>query len=207
MKLSKRDERFLQSTRGRIVSLLRGRELTVDELAQELRLTDNAVRAHLATLERDGLVEQSGTRPGFRKSHQTYTLSREGDQLFPKAYDLLLNQLLTTLKGRIPEPELLSTLEEAGRSLGAQAPAEPTLEARLQTALQVLAQIGGAAVLEREDDLYVLASQACPLGNVVCEHPEVCQLARALLESILGCPVTETCVQGAAPKCRFVVRA
>ena len=33
---------------------------TVDELARELDLTNNGVRAHLATLERDGIVRQSG---------------------------------------------------------------------------------------------------------------------------------------------------
>ena len=55
------EQRFLSSTRGRLVTLLRRSARTVDELAHELGLTDNAVRAHLATLERDGLV---ASRPG-----------------------------------------------------------------------------------------------------------------------------------------------
>jgi predicted ArsR family transcriptional regulator len=50
------DRTFFESTRGRIVALLRRTGLTVDELAQELGLTANGVRAHLATLERDGIV-------------------------------------------------------------------------------------------------------------------------------------------------------
>ncbi len=205
VKLSKRDERFLQSTRGRIVSLLRGTSLTVDELSQELQLTDNAVRAHLATLERDGLVEQKGSRPGVRKSHHTFALSQEGDQLFPKAYDLLLNQLLTTLKGRLPVSELEAALEQAGRALAGAVPQSSDLETRLLAAIRVLAELGGSAVLERCPDRYVIASQACPLARVVCEHPEVCQLARASLETIIGRKVKETCTQGAAPKCRFEV--
>ena len=41
-------QRFFSSTRGRIVALLRRTSRTVDELAQALDLTDNAVRAHLA---------------------------------------------------------------------------------------------------------------------------------------------------------------
>ncbi len=46
----------MASTRERVLDLLwRGRQ-TVDELARELGLTDNAVRAHLVALERDGLV-------------------------------------------------------------------------------------------------------------------------------------------------------
>ena len=67
-------ERLFKSTRGRILDLLRTRDRTVNELAEELRLTDNAVRAHLASLERDRLVVHSGMKPGFRKPHATYAL-------------------------------------------------------------------------------------------------------------------------------------
>ena len=62
MKPTKLDQRFLESTRGRIVTLLRGSPRTVKELATGLELTDNAVRAHLTTLERDGLVQVATLR-------------------------------------------------------------------------------------------------------------------------------------------------
>ena len=42
------NERFFTSTRGHIVTLLRRAGHTVDELAQELKLTDNAIRSHLS---------------------------------------------------------------------------------------------------------------------------------------------------------------
>src|SRR3954447_11095439 len=86
MKHTKLDRRFLESTRGRVVSLLRGEPRTVEELASLLELTDNAVRAHLTTLERDGIVRQSGVRRGLRKPHFTYALTPEAERLFPKAY-------------------------------------------------------------------------------------------------------------------------
>ena len=90
---TKLDKRFFDSTRGRIVTLLRGTTRTVNELAEELGLTDNAVRAHLLSLERDGLVTQSGIQRGTRKPHFAYELAAEAEHLFPKAYDALLNQL------------------------------------------------------------------------------------------------------------------
>jgi predicted ArsR family transcriptional regulator len=66
------DRRFFSSTRGRIVALLRAATRTVDELADALGLTDNAVRAHLVTLERDGLVEPSGQpRPSSSSPRRT----------------------------------------------------------------------------------------------------------------------------------------
>ena len=85
MPLSQRNQRFLASTRGQIITLLRRSSRTVDELAQALNLTDNAVRAHLATLERDGVVQQSGVRRGSGKPASVYDLAPEAEQLFPKA--------------------------------------------------------------------------------------------------------------------------
>src|SRR6185437_13044547 len=93
--------RLMESTRGKILDLLRTKERTVNELAGALELTDNAVRAHLLSLERDGLVNQSGTQPGTRKPHFAYELTEESEKLFPKAYDAILIHLLAVLKGRL----------------------------------------------------------------------------------------------------------
>src|SRR6476620_1849170 len=114
---TKLDERFFESTRGRIVTLLRGETKTVNDLSDELELTDNAVRAHLLSLERDGLVKQSGIQRGTRKPHFAYELTDEGEQLFPKAYDAVINHLIGALKGRISPKTLEDVMREAGRSL------------------------------------------------------------------------------------------
>ena len=62
------NKRLLASTRGRILALLRAENRTVNDLAAILKLTDNAVRAHLVSLERDGLIQQHGTRRGTREA-------------------------------------------------------------------------------------------------------------------------------------------
>src|SRR5229473_6511789 len=117
MKRTKLDKRFFGSTRGRTITLLRGATKTVNELAEELELTDNAVRAHLLSLERDGLIRQSGVQRGTRKPHFAYELTTEAETLFPKAYDALLNQLIAVLKTRLTPKALKAVLQEVGRSL------------------------------------------------------------------------------------------
>jgi predicted ArsR family transcriptional regulator len=205
----KLDRRFFESTRGRIVTLLRGSACTVEELAQQLDLTDNAVRAHLLSLERDGLVEQSGLRRGPRKPHFTYTLTAEADNLFPKAYDALLNQLIAVLKTRLSPAEIEEVLREVGRTVAAgTAPeSEADLESRVQSAVKVLAAIGGAAAIEREGDTLVICSSGCPLATAVAVHPEVCRLAETLIAEIVKAPVAEHCDRNGSPKCRFEIEA
>jgi len=199
------DKRFFDSTRGQIVTLLRAAPCTVEELAGKLNLTDNAVRAHLATLERDGLVRQSGLRRGPRKPHFTYVLTEEADRLFPKAYDALLNQLISVLKTRLEPAEIEGVLREVGRALAANASAgqNGSLESRVQTALKVLEAIGGAANVEQHGDKIVIAANGCPLAAAVSVHPEVCRLAETLVAEIVKVPVEERCDRTERPKCRF----
>ena len=203
------EKRFFESTRGQIVTILRGSPATVDELASKLELTDNAVRAHLLTLERDGIVRQSGLRRGPRKPHFTYILTPEADALFPKAYDSLLNQLITVLKDRLKPAEIDAVLREVGRAVAAEAPAEQkaTLNGRVQSAVRVLETIGGSADATQDGDTIVIRGNGCPLAAAVSVHPEVCQLAEALVAEIVKAPVHEHCDRSGRPHCRFEIDA
>jgi predicted ArsR family transcriptional regulator len=205
MKRTKLDKRFFDSTRGRVVSSIRESTKTVNELAEELGLTDNAVRAHLLSLERDGLVKQSGIQRGTRKPHFAYELTEEAEQLFPKAYDALLNQLISTLKGRLTPAELENVLREVGRSLaGAEAPTGD-MDHRLQKGLAALEAIGGTARIEKDGEKCVIRSEGCPLAAAVTQHPEVCRLAETLLSEIIGTEVQERCDREGSPRCRFEI--
>lgn len=208
MKRTKLDKRFFASTRGRLVTLLRGTTKTVNELAEELELTDNAVRAHLLSLERDGLIKQSGIQRGTRKPHLAYSLTEEAEHLFPKAYDALFNQLIAVLKGRLTPLALEEVLREVGRSLaGAQTASRKNgnIEGRISKALVALEAIGGAARVEKENEKLVICSESCPLATAVAEHPEVCRLAETLLSEVIGLEVRERCDRDGPPRCRFEV--
>jgi predicted ArsR family transcriptional regulator len=199
---------FFESTRGRIVNLLRGGDGTVEELAGQLELTDNAVRAHLATLERDRLVERRGVRQGPRKPHFTYALTPEAEQLFPKAYHILLNQLLATLKRRLAPRELEDILREVAGSLAAgQTPSKrrESVKGRAQRVVSALEALGGAPRLEKENGTLRIRSSSCPFAAAVTEHPEVCQMAEVLLSEITGLEVRQHCLQEPAPQCSFVI--
>ena len=205
---TKLDKRFFDSTRGRVVKSVRGTRKTVNELSEELGLTDNAVRAHLLSLERDGLIRQSGIQRGTRKPHFSYELTEEAEHLFPKAYDAILNQLISALKGRLSPAALKEVLREVGRSLAegqGNARKGGNLETRAGRALSALEAIGGSARIEKENGKLYIRSEGCPLAAAVAEHPEVCGLAENLVSEIIGREVHERCDREGTPRCRFEI--
>lgn len=208
MKSAKFNKRFFDSTRGRIISYLRGSQATVNDLAEHLELTDNAVRAHLVTLERDGLVKQAGMRKGLRKPHFAYELTSEGEHLFPKAYDALLNQFITVLKQKLSPKAFTEALDAVGRALAGEQRVEgrkQTFEKRVQSALKTLESIGGSPRMERKDKQLSITSRSCPLAAVVEEHPETCQMVETLISELVKVKVSEECDRSETPKCRFVM--
>ena len=198
------DKRFFASTRGQIVALLRRKIRTVDELAQALDLTDNAIRAHLATLERDGLVRQQGVRRGGGKPAYAYELTSEAERLFPKPYAPVLRQLLDVLDKRMAPEEVDTLLRRVGHELASGlSVAEGDIRARLEAAVAVLNELGGLAELEERDGAFVIRGYSCPLAAVVPGHPEVCRLAETLVSEVAGVPVKEYCDRGEPLRCCF----
>lgn len=208
MSRTKLDKRFFESTRGRIVLLLRKGGLTVNDLAKELGLTDNAVRAHLLALERDGLVQQQGTVKGFRKPHYVYGLSESARDLFPRPYGVLFNRLLSSLKEALSRAAFVRRLKEVGSSIGAESSSNgnSTQEDRIQTALAAIESMGGSAHVVKENGHTVIRSSGCPFSEAVEEHPEVCKVTESMLSEILHADVEEICDRTASPKCKFVVK-
>jgi predicted ArsR family transcriptional regulator len=192
--------------------VLRRGARTVGELAEAVDLTDNAVRAQLAALERDGLVRQGSAQGGGRrgpgKPATLYHISPDGERLFAKAYAPVLSALLDVLSDRLPATELDAIARETGHRLAAdQAPPSGTLETRIQRGVALLGQLGGLAEVERRDDGYVIRGYSCPTAAVVTDHPELCQIAASLLSDVIGAPVVECCDRGDPPRCRFSVSA
>ena len=209
MATTKLDTRFFESTRGRIVLLLRESAKTVNEIAEKMELTDNAVRSHLLALDRDGLVRQMGTTKGFRKPHAVYGLTDDARHLFPTSYDSILNKLVSVLKNRLSPKVVLEIMRDVGREVAGKddRPRGASLNDRLNAALVALESLGGSARIVQRGDRLSIESDSCPFADVVAEHPEVCKATESAVQEIVGEPVTEICDRTGLPKCRFSIDA
>lgn len=204
------DQRFLASTRGQIVVLLRRGPRTVEELAAAVGLTDNAVRSHLAALERDGLVRLLGVRRcgGSGKPAYEYGLAPAAEQVFPKPYADMLGTLYDVLGERLPPAEVAGLARETGRRMvrrlsgGAE-----TARDGAEGAVAALNAMGGLAELEVCDHSGTRAIRAftCPLAEVVTGHPAACALAEAFVSGLAGVPVRAECSPDERPHCRFML--
>jgi len=203
-------EGIREPTRGRVLALLRRGGMTADELAEALGLTDNAVRAHLVALERDGLVEPQGERRDGRvgKPATLYRISPDAEPLFSKAYLPLLTALLAALGERFTAGELDDLLRDVGRRLAADV-SHPSgdLSQRVQAASNLLNQLGGLSSVEEIEAgaRYLIQSRGCPVGVAVKERPEVCEALVTLLSELIGASVRSCCARDGRPSCCFEV--
>lgn len=199
--------RLVAGTRGRILSLLRSEPSTVSALSAQVQVSSNAVRAHLTSLQRDGLVEEGGTvhEGGVGKPAQLYRATIEAEELFPKAYAAVLNELLRTMAEREGEDAVVSLLQEVGRR-AAGGDATGPLERRVEAAEKALRGLGADVKVEREAaEAWRLEGQGCPLSAVVREQTIACTLVQSLIAEVSGGEVTICCRHGDRPRCSFRV--
>lgn len=201
--------RPLAGTRGRILELIwRGRQ-TVDELARDLGLTDNAVRAHLIALERDELVRQSGQRRGVRKPSLLYDCTPEAERLLPKPYPAVLNATLSEVTAELGPEAMAEAMRRVGERLAEAYRArfvglDPA--ARVGELARLLRELGGIADVEAREGGYRVVGYSCPLRAVVAEHPAGCLAMQAFIETLVAAgTVRECCERNGAVHCRFEI--
>lgn len=197
-------DRLIGGTRQEVLELLLRSDRTVQEIADVVGVSANAIRGHLAALERDGLVVQRATRRDTGgKPAAVYALSREADELFPKAYAFVLQGLLGVLEERAGEREVRSALVEVGTR--AAMPAAGSKRERVEAAAEALRGLGGTVEIHRENGHWRIQGFSCPLSAVTSRDARVCGLAQALVEATTGGRVTEVCDRGRRARCAFTI--
>jgi predicted ArsR family transcriptional regulator len=204
MSITRWNQRFFETTKGRILALLRRGSHTVDQLAAAMGVTDNAVRTHLSDLERDGIVQQRGLRPTGGKPAFAYEIAAEAERLFTKAYIPVLTHLIGVMEERMTPADLEVVFREVGKRLAMAKGASPaTLRSRAELAATVLTELGGVVDVEERDGALTLRGYSCPLADAVQAHPAMCRAIESLVVELVQAPVTERCDRAGRPRCCF----
>ncbi|MEE9234838.1 MAG: ArsR family transcriptional regulator, partial [Candidatus Acidoferrales bacterium] len=195
----------------------------VGALARELELAPMTVRHHLARLEAAGLVsgrQETRRRPVGRPA-LVYSLTPEGDDYFPKAYDRLARLFLDELidrggndgrsdpSGAQPgEEQRRLLMERLARRLVEQHRARlERLEgrARVREAASILEEESGFTEVREQESALEVAGYNCPYRRLLrADDDDVCRFHTQYVSELMAVPVQLVeCQRTGAAACCF----
>jgi predicted ArsR family transcriptional regulator len=195
-------------TRDRLLALLREGTWTVDDLAEKLGVTDNAVRFHLDALESLGTVRREGVRKAgvVGQPASIYSLSPAGEEAFSRAYAPVLIAVLEELRERTSAPQVVAFLKRVGKRLARGfSHSDGPLSTRVTDASTMLNALGGITSVEKSGKTFRIVGRACPLSRAVEADHCVCAAVTTLVAEVVGADVTERCDRSGRPKCCFEI--
>lgn len=197
----------LTGTRGRIVELLRRKQYTVEQLGKELGVSETAIRAQLALLQRDGMVESKGEIKSARRPSLTYGLSPGVGLYFSKAYHSVLAHLIDILFLQMPKKEYMIVMRKLGRKLANSAP-RPTgnLRDRVKSTAKFYESFGTLTNVEEDGKKFIIQAHGCPFEVIVNGDAGICIAMETLMSKLIEAPVRQCCDRGERPSCRFEVK-
>lgn len=204
-------KQLLDTSRGRIVSLIQMGPLTADDIATKLGLTRSAVRIQLTAMERDGVVRRAGKRPGTTRPSHLFELTPEVEQLLSKAYLPLLTHLVDVFAASLPAQQVESLLRRTGTALADEMPAAEAsrgdLKERMTRASELLNEHLGALTHVETNGSISIRGAGCPLSALTGKHPGVCLAIESFVSEIVGARVSECCDRDSRPRCCFEIVA
>ena len=183
------------TTRRELLLLLRTRPgITVHELADEMRLSEVAVRRHLDILVADKIAEQvpaAKAAVGAGRRASGWRLSGTGLELFPRRYDALALELLEDLAEEAGPEAVDAVFARRTDKLAAQyetvldGVTDPLEKVRLIASLR---DQGGylTDVRAGSDDEVILVENNCAVHRVAERHSVVCDMELVLFRRVLG---------------------
>jgi predicted ArsR family transcriptional regulator len=199
------------STKQKILTHLKKSDhLTVAELSRRMGITPMAVRQHLMTLEKKGIIQYEAKKYGVGRPVFLYSLTERAEGIFPKAYGTFLTDMLRTLEEmdgkrkldklfRLRKEHLLAEKRKSLSGLG-------TLPEKLSKLAEELEADGFMAELSQDKDNFILKQFNCPIKGVSSEFTQPCKYELELYRDLLGTGVSRPeCQREGDPACVYLI--
>lgn len=180
-------------TRGKIIEALAVSPRSARDLAHKLGIQESAVRGHLDRLEDRGLVTPSFHREGVGRPKKRYVLTSQGQDLFPRRYEFLLDSVMEELLAQEGEGYTSALFAEAARRMARQIAAEipPDLprEDRIRAVANALNKLGFRAEVQTLPDGEIRINRTnCVFRHTALTHAYLlCEVFdKHLTEALLG---------------------
>jgi DeoR family suf operon transcriptional repressor len=194
-----------------LVHLLRHGQATAQDLAEQLRVTPQAIRRHLKDLEQEELIQHVVRGGGMGRPQHHYTLSRKGRAQFPNRYEEFAVDLLSTLRQTLGQEQLGQILAHQWRAKALayrEALGEGDLATRIQQLVQLRRSEGYMAECQALPDGFMVTEHTCAIAAVAENFPRVCDHELELFATALpDCTVERThWIVDGQHQCGYLVR-
>jgi len=183
----------LEGTRGRILEELASAPRTARDLAKTLGIQESAARGHLDRMEERGLVVPSFRREGVGRPRKRYVLTDQGQELFPKRYELILDTVVSELLARQGEGFVSALFAEAAERMAGEIvkdlPKGGSPEERARFLVAALNRLGFRCSIERSPEGWLrIVRTNCVFRHSALSHPYLlCEVFdKHLTETLLG---------------------
>jgi predicted ArsR family transcriptional regulator len=128
---------------------------------------------------------------------------------FPTRYLRLTTRLLAQMKESMPGPMVSKLFSQVAEDLAADYAKQLkglSMEERLETVKELLAEEGFTVEWEKVEDEYRIHEITCPYYQIGQSHPEVCTVDQTLISRMLAVPASKVqCILDGSSHCTYVV--
>jgi len=198
-------------TRKKIIMLLKKSEhMTVAEMSKEMGITSMAIRQHLMSLEKRGIINYTTRKYGIGRPVFLYKLTDKAMDFFPKAYGSFIKEMLGIIErldgrtkvNRIFQERKERILRERLAALGGNGSAGK----RVRALGELLDREGYMVEVSESADQMEFRQYNCLLYSLVGDYPEACALELELYQDLLGTGVVRSeCQRDGSPACVYRV--
>ncbi len=184
-----------QSTRTEILRFLKtngGAEAKA--IAKACGVTTVAVRRHLLNLRAAGLIQAKTERRPKGRPTTVYSLSESGDAEFPRDYEGLACDVLSSLGALDGEAKIFQVFRHRRKNMAARYLPRmkgKNLEQRVREVAAILTECGYMADASPAGrDSFLLTERNCALPRVAKCFPVTCEEELRLIRDLVGASVT-----------------
>ncbi|PKG24646.1 helix-turn-helix transcriptional regulator [Niallia nealsonii] len=179
-----------KNTKDKLLHLLKKEAfLTVNDLTDRLKITHMAIRKHLASLEKDGLILSKEEKQAMGRPIQVYFLSNKAEHFFPKNYEGLSIEFLHDIKELYGEESITQLFNKREKRLIEQYSMRmqgKKSSEKVNEMVIIQNEKGYMADLSQIDETtYELMEYNCPLLEIAKEFKIACRCETDMLKKVL----------------------
>ena len=185
--------------------------LTLDQLAQHLAISRNAVMQHITALEKFKCIDNHYLPSQGGRPSKAYVLNDAGKSLFPKQYSLFSKVLLEKISQQLPAQELEGLLSAMGEGLAlAFKNRVENSDDTIEEVRIIMRELGyetqSAKNTESTEAKNEIIAKNCVFHDLASNNNAVCELDRSLISSLLDKKVEQKeCMVKGGKSCRFCI--